>query len=171
MDSDKNQKIFQLCLAIYRVTNFFPPGEVLIEQLRKSANEILADYAGFTKEEFNDKIDSICRCLGIAKAQNWLKPVNFEILIKEYNSLKLSEPLFDSLLGKKGKGDIDLKHNQRQQMILAHLKENKQAKMRDFLTAFNGKFSERTIRNDLQELVNKGEIWRQGDKKSTVYFL
>ena len=46
--------IFELTLALYRVTDFFPPNETLRRQLREKANEIFGSvteygyYGGFT---------------------------------------------------------------------------------------------------------------------------
>ena len=41
MSNEMNRKIFELTLAVYRVTDIFPKDEVLKRQIRERANEVL----------------------------------------------------------------------------------------------------------------------------------
>lgn len=175
--NDLKRRAFDLCLAIYRVTNLLPKAEVLTNQLKEITNEITAEV--LTSEKINGKIEKLIVYLQIAKAQNWLKPVNFEVLIKEYQKLKADlkekpktnppagrqKPKMTS--GRGGKQEI----SKRQEKILAYLQDKKEAKMKDFLDIFEGEITDRTLRSDLKFLLNQGLIKKQGEFKTTKYFI
>lgn len=185
-----------MCLAIYRTTNLFPPDEPLKNQLRKASSEVVILLA---QGEFRDtilKVGEIKIFLDIAKAQNWLKPVNFDFLRNVY--LLLADALSVSLESEEGVGnaekviekkpkptpllpkpkkeerpirDEDLVISEadlRQRKIIAYLKENKRGKLSDFLSVL-GNVSDRTIRNDLTDLINNNLIKRIGSNKDARY--
>ena len=52
--SDIQRKIFDLTLALYRVTDFFPKGEVLRKSLREKANEIFSRVTEYTYGDLNN---------------------------------------------------------------------------------------------------------------------
>jgi len=60
--------------------------------------------------------------------------------------------------------------NERQKTILAHLKENRQAKVSDFYPVFQ-EVSSKTIQRDLQDLVAKDILRKAGEKRWTTYVL
>ena len=112
----KNQELprraLDLSLAIYRITAKLPVGEVLVGQLRGLGNEIAATLSSavaelssagdLTAENFVDiqnKINRLKIYLAIAKAQNWVKAINWSILDFEYYKLQ-QEVLFE--LAKEG---------------------------------------------------------------------
>lgn len=87
------KKIFELTLALYRVTDFFPQGEALCKHLREKANEVFGgiseySYTGDDAERMLTlllgKIESIKGFLNIAKAFRFVNPINFMVLEKEY---------------------------------------------------------------------------------------
>lgn len=89
------RKIFELTLAVYRVTDFFPEKETLRRQLREKANEIFgacAEYAS-TSDLSREaalilaKIHSMSGFLKIAGALHFVKPINIAVLDREYNFL------------------------------------------------------------------------------------
>jgi len=89
------RKIFDLTLALYRVTDFFPQGEALRRHLREKAGDILGRVTeyGFSEEKEREalgvlaKLESIKGYLGIAKSLRFVKPINIAILEREYESL------------------------------------------------------------------------------------
>lgn len=93
LSKEFHRKIMELTLALYRVTDFFPQGEVLRRQLREKANEIFAsvnEYGsmGNPEEEVREMLGGIRSIIGllrIARAMNFAKPINFEILEREYS--------------------------------------------------------------------------------------
>ena len=60
--------------------------------------------------------------------------------------------------------------NERQTIIMDQMKESKQAKISDFYTSFHG-VSSKTIQRDLQSLVDRQILKKEGEKRWTVYSL
>lgn len=87
-----NKKIFELTLAVYRVTDIFPKDEVLKRQIREKANEILSSVCEYDRKigENNArfllaKIQAIRTYLGVARFTNLAKAVNTAVLDREYD--------------------------------------------------------------------------------------
>lgn len=194
---NKGQQILgralNLTLAIYRLTDKFPKGEVLIRQLRKLGNEIVADLASddFKEKKTEKKINVSLLYFKIAKAQNWVKDINWLILEKEYSKLKeeivglrlsrltrrAEEIEIESYNIKERREQAEREPSRvselslRQQKILAEIKQKETLKMSDLIPLFKNQASERTLRNDLQFLLRQNLIAKRGAKKTTVYFL
>lgn len=89
---DLEQRLFDLTLALYRVTDFFPPGEILRKHLREKANEIFSQALEYnytlgvdaTALKILGRIESIKGYLEIAKSLRFVKPINLAILEREY---------------------------------------------------------------------------------------
>ncbi len=225
------RKLFELTLALYRVTDFFPPGEALRKHLREKANEVfgLASEYGFSPDADREaiailsKVESIKGYICIARSLRFVKPLNLTILEREYDSLagffagelnapkqeaeenaarpeskeelptwhefagkthqksekdkksgKVIHPLSDmSNMTKDAKikadealGDI----TERQKKILEYIHKTSQAKISDFYSFFND-LSSKTIQRDLQDLVSRNILKKEGDKRWTVYSL
>lgn len=60
--------------------------------------------------------------------------------------------------------------NERQKAIIGHLSDKGQAKISDFYETFDG-VSSKTIQRDLQDLVARNMIRKEGDKRWTTYTL
>jgi predicted HTH transcriptional regulator len=60
--------------------------------------------------------------------------------------------------------------NERQQKILEYVKQTSQAKISDFFTFFTD-ISSKTIQRDLQGLVAKNILKKEGEKRWTIYSL
>ena len=60
--------------------------------------------------------------------------------------------------------------NERQTRIMDQMKESRQAKISDFYTSFHG-VSSKTIQRDLQSLVDKQMLKKEGEKRWTIYSL
>lgn len=90
-----HRKLFELTLALYRVTDFFPQGEALRKHLREKANEIfgLASEYGFSPDSEREavtifaKVESIKGYIGIARSLRFVKPINLTVLEREYDAL------------------------------------------------------------------------------------
>ncbi len=95
ISKELHRRIFELTLALYRVTDFFPQGEVLRKQLREKANEIFGGVTeyGYSPNTEQDAIALIARIqamkgyLGIARSMRFVRPINLSILEREYNFL------------------------------------------------------------------------------------
>ncbi len=203
VSKELHSRIFELTLALYRVTDFFPQGEVLRKHLREKANEI---FGGVSEYGYSDslereavsiisKIQSMRGYLEVARRMNWVKPINVTILEREYDFLtdffekeleksKLKEAIAKEELptwqefsggvgGVKGEG-VEVKEMQtgyfseRQKKILEHITGAGQAKISDFFSIF-GSVSSKTIQRDLQDLVAKNVLKKEGEKRWTTY--
>lgn len=91
-----HRKAFELTLALYRVTDFFPSGEALKRQLREKANEIFGgvteyEYAGSHDREalaLFAKVETIKGYLRVSRAMRLVRPINLTILEREYELLE-----------------------------------------------------------------------------------
>ncbi|MBI2121769.1 MAG: hypothetical protein HYT98_01470 [Candidatus Sungbacteria bacterium] len=90
------RKIFDLTLALYRVTDFFPKDEVLRKSLREKANEIFSgatEYVYGGDSHIGDaiailgKIEAIKGYLELARSLKLVRPINITVLEREYASL------------------------------------------------------------------------------------
>ena len=190
---EKSQDILRraldLTLAIYRLTDKLPKGEVLISQLRKLGNEAVGDLIMDNFSGARKKIDLLLIYFKISQAQNWVSEINWLILKNEYQKLNLKIAGFwAGERPKEEKRENIMSHNvateqtllepvqrrdnlsSRQQKILEEFKNKDLVKMVDLIPLFKNNISERTIRNDLQVLIKNKLINKKGERKSTVYF-
>ena len=202
------RRALDLSLAIYRVTAQLPNGEVLIGQMRQLSGGIAAELnsVDFTLSAAAGDIDAIKKDINrlrlhfqIAKAQNWVKPINWSILDFEYYKLQQEadfmyrgfmriEGSADSRGGEKNETIVShnirptkksanpkavftekIRSNLRQTKILDFLDKNEFLKMSDLIPLFDN-VSERTLRNELQEMIKIGLIKKSGVNRMTAYF-
>src|SRR3989338_8168747 len=89
------KKIFELTLAVYRVTDFFPQGEALRRHIREKANDVfgMSSEYNFSLAGGEDsvmilaKIESLKGYLNIAKSLRYVKPLNLIVLEREYDHI------------------------------------------------------------------------------------
>lgn len=178
-------------MAIYRITAKFPNGEVLIGQMRQLGNQIAGDLAENNFSNIEKKINRLKVYFAIAKTQGWVKPINWSILEKEYCKLK-AEASFELRAGETEEEEesIIVSHNikgtrkrtylksavssqerlnYRQSKILVALDKKNGLKMSELVPLFNDEISERTLRNELQDMVRGGLIKKNGSKRFTEY--
>ncbi len=223
MPNEIHRRVFELTLALYRVTDFFPQNEALRKNLREKANEIfgaISEYGHSNGQEGDTvsvivKIQSIKGFLGLSRSMRFVKPINLAVLEREYDFLANffsrelerfgekdkqspesienkeeiapqwyefrfdspsdSPPTDEDSYGQhrvltRGSEHISQDITARQQAILAHLRNMKQAKVSDFSSIFSD-ISSKTIQRDLQELVTKNKLRKDGDKRWTTYSL
>lgn len=189
----KRQNLNALILAIYKVTDRFPQDEILRTRLREQALNILshAEHAYLGDDEHFSKFIASVRTLinycELAEKQNWIDSNNFMILknafFKFLNSFQIQERK-GLVAGRREeakfsipkrktppkvqKQENSINLNQRQESILKHLKQNNMtqvAQLADLLPSI----SRRTIRRDLDKLVNAGLVLKQGKTNGTIY--
>lgn len=88
--------VFELTLALYRVTDFFPKEESLRQQLRQRGGEILEgiyeyDISSDKKRDIAvllKKIRVMQRYLEIARSMRFVRPINLMVLEREYSALE-----------------------------------------------------------------------------------
>jgi len=193
-----------LSLAIYRVTARFPAGEVLARQMRQLGNEIAAELNSVSVATGDiDGIKKDINCLRvyfqIAKAQNWVKPINWSILDFEYYKLEQEVDFCYRELTRIGniaknhedrEQDNIMSHNikekkekarrpkdtfsnelsGRQEKILETLNQAGSLKMSEIIPLFGNSTSERTLRNEITDLAIRGLLKKNGSKKAMIYY-
>lgn len=202
MDESRDilRRALDLALAIYRLTERLPKGEIMILQLRKLGNEVVGDLMMDKFFNAQKKIEILLVYFKISRAQKWVREVNWLILSSEYQKLS-QEIIFLAQAGdleerteiRKRIAGVEktedlMSHNiekvkkikkvslrvsklsSRQQKILAELEFRESIKMADLTSLFKNQVSERTLRNDLQALLKRGLINKAGAHKTTVYF-
>lgn len=114
-----------LVLAIYRVTDKLPRGEILIWQMRKLANETMGDLTLGNLKDTERKFNLLLFYFQIASSQNWVKEINWLILEKECRRLK--EEIASLILGQgeasddfAEKADIFQSSSESQGSIMSH---------------------------------------------------
>ncbi len=174
----------KLASAVYRVTNLFSDGGVLKNQIREKAGEILLKINAFQNSDRSEKrcysikndIEGLKALFNIAQEQNWVKPINFEILSREYTDFE--KELENSIIKKlktasileNGESGQQLKYNSenRQSQILGYLKSNGRVQISQVCQLFP-QLSRRTLIRDLDNLTKSGLIQRNGAGRGICY--
>jgi len=214
--SDKNNKrtqvndyitnrIKKLTEALYRVTDLYPDQEPLKWALRENAVYLYNNLMSITdmsdrKLRYNFKevlssLSQIINKLDLASLAGFISDINFEIIKKEYGSLKdflenqqqfifsqeelLIKPELPILKEKETKGHLMSnrtlsvqrdKTEDRKQKILNSLKENDKKTIKEISSIFED-ISEKSIQRDLADLVKSGRLLANGEKRWRVYYL
>ena len=194
---DKSHFI-KLTIGVYKVSELFPKREPLKFLLRKKADEVLANLvvAQFNPqaralEQVLKQVAVLGVYLQIAESQNWVKPENFWLLRTEY--LAIEEQVKQMLAV--GNGVQQQANNQpklvpaqptkpkvakiktapdfsglkdRHKKIIQVLRQKASAQIRDFNKVLP-EVTKRTLRRDLDFLLQQGLVARFGDKSKTQY--
>ena len=91
-----HRKTFDLTLALYRVTDFFPQGEVLKRSLRGKANEIFGGVTEYGYDRSHErgalallaKVETMKGYLRVARSMRFVRPINLTVLEREYGFLE-----------------------------------------------------------------------------------
>ncbi|MBU2263575.1 hypothetical protein KJ750_02925 [Patescibacteria group bacterium] len=210
--SDKNNKrtqvndyitnrIKKLTEAVYRVTDLYPDQEPLKWALRENAVYLYNNLMSITdmsdrKLRYNFKevlssLSQIINKLDLASLGGFISDINFEIIKKEYGSLKdflenqqqfifsqeelLIKPELPILKEKetkeyKGQKILSDKTEDRKQKIINSLKNNDKKTIKEISSIFED-ISEKSIQRDLADLVKSGRLLANGEKRWRVYYL
>jgi len=206
------RKIFELTLALYRVTDFFPPAEPLRKHLREKGGEIfglVSEYDHSPEYEREavtilSKLESMRGYLNIARSLRFVRPINITVLEREYDfllsfftqelenikgepeeSLKEGLPTWAEFATEKPVPEVKATSskpfkkepqakagevNERQKKILEYINKVSQAKISDFYQVFTD-ISSKTIQRDLQDLIMRNVLKKEGEKRWTIYSL
>jgi len=157
----------KLTLAVYKVTELFPEGEVLKTQIRELADKILINL--ICNENSSRYIRMIKECFDLAEAQGWVDSRNFLALVREYDKIagliNAGKPVENS------SSNIVIirdKAKKRQQEILDMVKENKKVKIGDLMRFFPD-LNRRTLLRHLDILNRAGLVDRAGNGRGVCY--
>lgn len=157
-----NDKILNLTNTVYKVLEFFPESDPLKNRAKDKALAII-------KNPNPEDIDMLLGYLWIGKSQGWLNSTNYLIIASEYEKLRVapSKSIIPVLNNTEPKTPI-FSVSDRQKQILEFLGKNEKAQVMDLQTVLPD-ITKRTIRRDLEELLEAGKIVRMGDFNQIFY--
>lgn len=179
--------LIQLTNNLYRLTLLFPKKEPLRYKMRELADDILIRPS-------DKDLEALDRFFEVAKFQNWVSPFDILAVQKEYDNIRqelslmtektpdmFSEPVpralskiieeADSIMEKKFPDHYEVpssERNERQERILAFLRENGRAQVWEVKQVFP-EVTKRTLRRDFEQMLSHGLIERMGEKNNTFY--
>ncbi len=190
----------RLTNAVYKILEFFPEADPLKHRAKDKALVIMerlvliTEASGWTsfqnekiKAELSEDIEIILGYLWIAKTQGWLNSANYLIVANEYEKIKSDlKPIIIEATQKLPLiqepaepvvKEIELRQRPpldklpaRQSKIIEFLGKNGKAQVMDLQTVLPD-ITKRTIRRDLDELLESGRIIRLGDFNQVFYKL
>ena len=195
LKTDAAKKREKISSAIYLVTSFFDDKEPLKWRLRTLSTDLISEKI---KDKSSTAIE-VLSLLSVAKTAGLVSEMNCDILIRELSKLEhgaekplelmftreivtddraLPEPRRDEFIkdridGKsslKKFGAISVKKNSRQNIIIAILKRKKEIMIKDVSPLIGG-CSEKTIQRELLEMVEKGVVRKEGERRWSRYSL
>jgi hypothetical protein len=179
--------LIQLTNNLYRLTTLFPKKEPLRYKMRELADDILARP--------NEKdLEALNKFFEVTKVQNWVSPFDVMTIQKDYDNIReelnlISEKtpkIFSETDAPRALSKIvdsnniipeiisripeiqPSERNERQERILAFLRENGRAQVWEVKQVFP-EVTKRTLRRDFEQMLNQGVIERMGEKNSTFY--
>jgi len=187
--------LINLTKELYRLTLLFPKKEPLRYKMREIADDILqkvvsgTDWTKHNPSVLKD-IEVLNGFFEVAKTQNWVPAVDILRIQEEYNRIEAEIKKITKQPSKpseKGIEAVDVRHqhqqtgelvpstpgvgiNERQQKILAVLKEKSRAQVWQVKQVFP-EVTKRTLRRDFESLLKKGIIERIGERNTTFYQL
>ena len=178
-------KFLKLTNTVYKVLEFFPESDPLKNRAKDKALAIMSAYGRSPvggEQSICDDIDTLLGYLWIGKSQGWLNSANCLIISNEYEKIKEKlKPVLEMTQkpDKSPEGHFDgpvtisAKQNlvgltARQSQILDYLGKHEKAQVMDLQTVLPD-ITKRTIRRDLDELLQTGKIIRSGDFNQVYY--
>jgi hypothetical protein len=159
----------KLTFAVYKVTQLFPKGESLAEEIRQKADETLIGLIRNDYKAYFEGVKSLNGLFDLAEKKGWIDQRNFQVLRREYAKVAKEKPApveqpvavgDNSLLGSKNR--------RRQEAILDALKATGKIKLKDLARAFPN-VTRRTLIRDLSLFCRSGLVERVGTGRSISY--
>jgi hypothetical protein len=183
------EKIIKLADSAYKILEFFPEADPIKNKAKEKILSVFESSVLFFKtdaknnkdRETAEKIlidtDIFLGYLEIAKNQKWLDNLNFLILQKEFENLKneigalfvLKDNFLKTEKDRKLEEPAESeKLSERQKKIIEILQNSEKAQVSDIIKILPD-VTKRTIRRDMDELMEKGRIIRMGGFNQTFY--
>ncbi|MBI2625229.1 MAG: hypothetical protein HYW70_02770 [Candidatus Nealsonbacteria bacterium] len=156
---DKNLFI-RLTFAVHRVIEKLPKEE-LRDRIENLANDILADLVCLKPAA--EKLKELDSYFEAAKEKNFINPINFLILKKEYAKIRERFGKEEDKLSVVKPG-----FPARQETIFQAVSSNGKTRLSD-LVGLLPSVHRRTLLRDVDKLVSSGAIVRNGDGRGTYY--
>lgn len=156
----EKERLLKLTLAVYNVTAIFPIGEEgdnLGSKIRQLADKILVKLS-------SDKIDEIFKLFDQAEKKNWVDPMNFMVLRREYDAVRQPIGIGPSTQLRAGKNQ----NGNRNSKIIEAVNGSGMVKIGDLLRMLPG-VNRRTVLRDLDKLCQTGIMIRNGNGRGAYY--
>lgn len=166
-----DNKIAQLTNAVYKLLEYFPESDPLKNRAKDNALAIMSACGESPEggENFiQNNIDILLNYLSIGKSQGWLSPLNYLIVVNEYKKIK--NDIRPAMKIAKAQAIPLYEVTERQKNILEFLNKNEKAQVMELQTAL-GNVTKRTIRRDLDGLLQAGKVARFGEFNQVFYKL
>ena len=173
------ENFLKLANAAYKVIEFFPESDPLKNRAKDRVLAIMSALGGSPEggeNSIQEDIDILLGYFWLAKCQGWLNSANYLIICAEYKNIKSQT----SQIQQKPNGSTAVEPLKiagtkdvlaaRQLKILDFLENNQKAQVMD-LQKILPDVTKRTIRRDLDELLESGEIIREGEFNEVFYRL
>lgn len=190
-------KITKLTNAVYNLLEYFPESDPLKNKAKEKALAIMENLslifadAGWVslKDCFSgnrekaklqtlENIEIILNCLKLAKMQGWISGISFLIVSNEYTKIKkeIGLPVIIADYEQSPSSQPPLPRvieepseiTARQRKIIEFLEQNQKAQVMDLMTVLPN-VTKRTIRRDLDELLKKEKVVREGEFNQVIY--
>jgi hypothetical protein len=181
---DEKEQYLKLTMAVYRVTGLLEEGDYLKQEIRRTANKILADLIWSNPhprvKEICDGIRMIDVLFGQAEKKGTIDPRNFSVLRREYKKIdedyrskvQLADQSdsfqFETILASVPAGEAIQNGGGRKEKLLNIIKNQKKIQVGELMPNFPN-ISRRTILRDLDELHREGFIVRTGEGRGANY--
>lgn len=87
MDKERLREAVKLCLAVYRLTDNFPAGEILKKRIRESALSFLEMFISDDADGIIKQVRMLGCLFILAQKQGWVGAENYGILFSAFKSL------------------------------------------------------------------------------------
>ena len=190
----RNEEIRKLTIAAIRVAEGFRGGEVLRNKIQEKALDIFVKSNPEMGATLLKDIKLLKQFINLARDLRLTKPINCEVLIREYN--KVYELILDNVdfmsvggdnssneiisvapkkvirkkrINDKRKDDkVEFSLTERQRKILGLFRNKNELRLKDIGKSFLN-VTLRTLRNDLRKLVGSGKLKHGGAGAGSVY--
>lgn len=199
LDDIMEDKYIKITNAVYKLLDFFPESDPLKNRAKDKALQIMESMVllagwqnnaqGWTSVQKEKIVSGLLEDIEILKtylklgnAQGWIDNINFLIVCQEYDNIKTkivkalcltAENHIIDIPPKTGENEKqtkikEIKLSERQKKIIKILEEKGKAQVSDFKTVLTD-VTKRTIRRDLDELLEAGKITRIGEWNQVFY--
>jgi DNA-binding transcriptional ArsR family regulator len=170
-------EFLKLTNAVYKILEYFPESDPLKNRAKDRALAIMdhlvlinqahdLNQKEKTRKHLLEDIDILLGYFWIAKSHGWVSPVTCLVVANEYE--KIRQKNLSAKPNQPSKPVLHNKEGDRKKAILDFLAKNGKAQVMDLQTVLP-EVTKRTIRRDLDELLEGGKIARFGQFNQVFY--
>lgn len=184
------QYLIKLTSTVYEMSKWWPENNLLKFKIMNLANEILIDFILISyqnpgldiQEQIFNNIQALEQALQVSRKQKLLDRNDFLLLKREYKAVRqtIKSQKTEKIVKRaekplpKPKLEIETKKivfpdlNSRQKKIIEVLRQREKTQVSDLKQIFTN-ISKRTLRRDLEDLLNRNLVQRAGEWNKIFY--